>query len=153
MNYASIKMCYSYSWMAGTMQQVVYANFELEHDILVGWLCLTSHRQRRHLETTPPFTVPWEGREARWIHRSDRSITWQSITLPLRYASSTEHDISWMTGFNFYSMICWLKIWANELIKAVYFLRFEHLGTIARNIKDFYLIFMKYLWLCPATLV
>ena len=78
-------------------------------------------------------------------HRSDRAITWQSISLPLRYASSTEHDISWMTGFNFYSMICWLKIWANELIKAVYFLRFEHLGTIARNIKDFYLIFMKYL--------
>ena len=32
---------------------------------LVGWLCLTSHRQRGHLETAPPFTVPWEGREAR----------------------------------------------------------------------------------------
>ena len=32
---------------------------------LVGWLCLTSHRQRGHLETTPPFTVPCEGREAR----------------------------------------------------------------------------------------
>ena len=32
---------------------------------LVGWLCLTSHRQRGHLETAPPFTVPCEGREAR----------------------------------------------------------------------------------------
>ena len=32
---------------------------------LVGWLCLTSHRQRDHLETAPPFTVPCEGREAR----------------------------------------------------------------------------------------
>ena len=31
----------------------------------VGWLCLTSHRQRGHLETAPPFTVPCEGREAR----------------------------------------------------------------------------------------
>ena len=31
---------------------------------LVGWLCLTSHRQRGHLETAPPFTVPYEGREA-----------------------------------------------------------------------------------------
>ena len=32
---------------------------------LVGWLCLTSHRQRGHLETAPPFTVPCEGCEAR----------------------------------------------------------------------------------------
>ena len=32
---------------------------------LVGWLCLTSHRQRGLLETAPPFTVPCEGREAR----------------------------------------------------------------------------------------
>ena len=32
---------------------------------LVGWLCLTSHRPRGHLETAPPFTVPCEGREAR----------------------------------------------------------------------------------------
>ena len=32
---------------------------------LVGWLCLTSHRQRGHLETAPPFTVPCEGHEAR----------------------------------------------------------------------------------------
>ena len=30
-----------------------------------GWLCFTSHRQRGHLETAPPFTVPCEGREAR----------------------------------------------------------------------------------------
>ena len=30
-----------------------------------GWFCLTSHRQRGHLETAPPFTVPCEGREAR----------------------------------------------------------------------------------------
>ena len=34
--------------------------------LLVGWLCLTSHRQRGHLETAPPFTVPCEGREARY---------------------------------------------------------------------------------------
>ena len=33
--------------------------------LMVGWLCLTSHRQRGHLETAPPFTVPCEGREAR----------------------------------------------------------------------------------------
>ena len=33
--------------------------------VLVGWLCFTSHRQRGHLETAPPFTVACEGREAR----------------------------------------------------------------------------------------
>ena len=32
---------------------------------LVGWLCLASYRQRGHLETAPPFTVPCEGLEAR----------------------------------------------------------------------------------------
>ena len=32
---------------------------------LVGWLCLTSHQQRGHLETAPPFTVPCKGHEAR----------------------------------------------------------------------------------------
>ena len=32
---------------------------------MVGWLCLTSHRHRGHLETAPPFTAPCEGREAR----------------------------------------------------------------------------------------
>ena len=32
---------------------------------VIGWLYLTSHRQRGHLETAPPFTVPCEGREAR----------------------------------------------------------------------------------------
>ena len=31
---------------------------------MVGWL-VVSHRQRGHLETAPPFTVPCEGREAR----------------------------------------------------------------------------------------
>ena len=36
-----------------------------ELQMLVGWLCLTSHRQRGHLETAPPFTVPCEGLEAR----------------------------------------------------------------------------------------
>ena len=32
--------------------------------MLVGSLCLTSHRQLGHLETAPPFTVPCEGSEA-----------------------------------------------------------------------------------------
>ena len=25
---------------------------------IVGWLCFTSHRQRNHLETASPFSVP-----------------------------------------------------------------------------------------------
>ena len=39
---------------------------------LIGLVCFTSHRQRGHLKTAPPFTVPCEGREARQIHRSHR---------------------------------------------------------------------------------
>ena len=35
------------------------------YNSILYWLCFTSHRQRRHLETAPPFTVPCEGREAR----------------------------------------------------------------------------------------
>ena len=53
---------------------------------LVGWLCLTSHRQRGHLEKATPFTVPCEGREARLIHRSHRELNpGPSHGSPLRY--------------------------------------------------------------------
>ena len=38
----------------------------------VGLLCFTSHRQRGHLETEPPFTVPSEGRGPMFLHRSHR---------------------------------------------------------------------------------
>ena len=57
---------------------------EFKEDVvgwLVGWLCLTSHRQLGHLETAPPFTVPCEGREARFLHRPHReSYPVQSIS-------------------------------------------------------------------------
>ena len=33
---------------------------------LIGSMCFTSHRQRVHLETAPPLTVPCEGSEARF---------------------------------------------------------------------------------------
>ena len=51
---------------------------------LVGWLCLTSHRQRVHLKLAPPFTVPCEGREAWFLHSPHREsnpqvVAWQSI--------------------------------------------------------------------------
>ena len=43
-------------------------------DILVGWLCFTSHWQRGHLETAPPFTVPCKEREARLLHRPHQEL-------------------------------------------------------------------------------
>ena len=36
---------------------------------MVGWLCLTYHRQRGHLETAPSFTVPCEGCEGPFLQR------------------------------------------------------------------------------------
>ena len=59
----------------------------------VAWLRFASHRQGGHLEMTPPFTVPYEGREARFLHRSHReSNPGPSRGSPLRYrhASSTQ---------------------------------------------------------------
>ena len=61
---------------------------------IVGWfvgnLCLTSHRQRGHYETAPPFTVPCEGREAWFLHRSHRVLNpRQSCDSPLHYRCAT----------------------------------------------------------------
>ena len=42
----------------------------IENIYVCCWLCFTSHRQRGHLETAPPFTVPCKGREARFLHPS-----------------------------------------------------------------------------------
>ena len=42
--------------------------------VWLGWLCFKSHRQRGHLETASPFTVPCEGLEARFLHRSHREL-------------------------------------------------------------------------------
>ena len=51
------------------------------YTMLFVWLCLASHPQRGYLETAPPFTVPWDGREARFLHSSRResTVAWQSI--------------------------------------------------------------------------
>ena len=62
---------------------------------LVGWLCFTSHRQLGLLEMAPPFTLPCEGREARFFTPfppgiDPRVVALQSITLPLRHASSEQ---------------------------------------------------------------
>ena len=53
---------------------------------LIGWLCFMSHRQQGHFETAAPFTVPCEGCEARFIHRSHReSNPGPSHGSPLHY--------------------------------------------------------------------
>ena len=57
-------------WNLFVMLYVLHHKYGLpggvtSHQWLVVWLCLTSHRQRGHSETAPPFTVPCEGREAR----------------------------------------------------------------------------------------
>ena len=58
--------------------------------MFVRW-CFTSLQQRGHLETAPPFTVPCEGREARWIHRSHReSNPGSSRGSPLHYCCATQ---------------------------------------------------------------
>ena len=48
-------------------------------------------QQRGHLETAPPFTVPCEGREARFLHRSQReSNPGPSRGSLLRYRCTTQ---------------------------------------------------------------
>ena len=64
---------------------------------LIGWLCFTSHWQRGHLEMARPYTVPCEGRETQFLHRSHRAVAWQSITLPLCHASSCSSWVSHTT--------------------------------------------------------
>ena len=55
-----------------------------------GWLCFMSHRQRDHLETTTPFTVPCKGWEAQFLHRSRRvSNPGPSRGSPLHYRCVT----------------------------------------------------------------
>ena len=61
------------------MKALYFHNY-LYVKIEVGWLCFTSHRQRGHLETAPPFTVLCEAREARFLHRSH----WESNPGPSR---------------------------------------------------------------------
>ena len=54
-----------YIYTSGMIYKIHCHCFFLFCSEMVGWLCLTSHRQRGHLETAPPFTVPCKGREAR----------------------------------------------------------------------------------------
>ena len=59
--YLDIKSCVVKYFLSNFAEKIM----EIQVKFNVGWLCLTSHRQRGHLETAPPFTVPCEGREAR----------------------------------------------------------------------------------------
>ena len=56
-----------YGLISYSKQKRFYVRFWHKTDDRIKYvcLCLTSHQQRGHLETAPPFTVPCEGREAR----------------------------------------------------------------------------------------
>ena len=61
---------------------------------IVCWLCFTSHRQRGHLEAIPPFTVTYEGLEARFLHRYHwESNPGPSRGSPLHYRCGTQAPI------------------------------------------------------------
>ena len=58
-------VCFMKQTPGWTQQLPVFSlRFDPRDFELVGRLCLTSHRQRGHLETAPPFTFPCEGHEA-----------------------------------------------------------------------------------------
>ena len=57
---------------------------------LVDWLCFASHRQQGHLETASPFTVLFEGCEARFLHCfHQESNPGPSRGSPLHYRCAT----------------------------------------------------------------
>ena len=51
--------------------------------LLIGWLCFTSHRQRGHLETAPPFTVPCKGRDIEKINYTQYAIFAELLVLTI----------------------------------------------------------------------
>ena len=88
---------------------------------LVGWLCFTSHRQQGHQETAPPFTVPCEGREARFLILqlavwSTDDFWWWSIVMQIEAACMPGSCKVASTGAHenvFYITYCivWVACW------------------------------------------
>ena len=70
----------------------IYVNVS---DWWVGWLCLTSHRQRGHLDGAhiySPLRRTWSSVFTPTSPGIEpRVVAWQSITQPLRHASSTNN--------------------------------------------------------------
>ena len=67
----------------------VWCFYSIREGWLVGCLCFTSHRQQGHIETEPLFTVPCEGSEVLFLHRSHReSNPGSSRGNPLHYCSA-----------------------------------------------------------------
>ena len=67
----------------------------------IGWLCFTSHRQRGHLETAPPFGVPCEEREDRFLHRPHRESNSGSLhDSPLHNRCATPAPLPNIGGYS-----------------------------------------------------
>ena len=67
----------------------------------ICWLFLTSHRQRGHLKTAPPFTLPCEGRGARFLHRFHReSNPGPPRGSPLHYCCATPAPLFYVIETN-----------------------------------------------------
>ena len=67
---------------------------------MVGWLCLTSHRQRGHLETAPPFTVPCEGRGSQKLNETALLMLYNTMILPYLSYCSEVWGITYITNLN-----------------------------------------------------
>ena len=105
------------------VKQAVLMNFDISNinaqdtdANLVGWLCFKSHRRRGQLETAPPFTVPCEGREPRFLNRSHwESNSGLSRGSPLHYRSAQfwkmqQHFVSYILDMNVQSYISYLHM-------------------------------------------
>ena len=57
---------------------------------LVGWLCLMYNRQQGHLDTASPFTIPCEGREARFLHPPHRTL---GGCVAVHYTTAAPHQL------------------------------------------------------------
>ena len=65
----------------------------------VGWLCLTSNRQRGNLETPSPFNVPCEGREGGFYTVTTGNRT-PGHCVAVHYTTAAPHQLLGPTFLN-----------------------------------------------------
>ena len=109
-----------------------YRSFLSKND---GWLCFTSHRQRGHLETAPIFTVPCEGREAWFLHRSHYTTAAPRQLLNSHHLSSYLLNIDWCYWSNKSPNIASLK-WKFKQYEYIALLRWINCEITMKNGKS-----------------